>query len=208
MHPSITDLLKIRDAEPVAADVRVHVDSCDHCANQLRELAAVRERLRALPPAPAPDGVWERIEAAAAVPERRAPRRGWLALGTAAAMLLAAGGAWMATIGGVTTVPADRPALTETASTSAPSLAALQRQSSQLEATLDALRGRDAMMSARAAGTIANLEDGVASIDYRLNQAAARGMAPAQARQLWSQRVDLMRSLVTVRYVQALAPSM
>ncbi|HET7370835.1 MAG TPA: hypothetical protein VFK45_08360 [Gammaproteobacteria bacterium] len=207
MHASVSDLLKIRDAEPVAATVRVHVDSCDYCAGHLRELAAVRDGLRALPPAPAPDGVWERIEAVAAAPQKRVSRRrGWLALGTAAALLLAAGGAWHGVTGGVTATPAGKPPITEAANHRGPSLAMLQHQSSQLEATLHALRRRDAMMSARAAGTIANLEDGVAAIDYRLNQAAARGVAPAQARQLWTQRVDLMRSLVTVRYAQAIAP--
>ncbi|HET7569774.1 MAG TPA: hypothetical protein VFK96_04215 [Gammaproteobacteria bacterium] len=209
MHATIAELLSLRDGEPVAVDVRGHVECCEPCLEQLEHLRAVRAGLQALPLVPPASDRWAGIAAAADAvsPNRHKPARWHLwAPGLAAAMAIAVGAAWL-TMSGSQSLPTAQQTQIATAAPSTPpaDIAALRRQSSQLEMTLRALRRRDAMMSVRAANTIANLEDGVAAIDYRLNQGALQGMSPAQAERLWRQRVGLMRSLVTVRYVQASA---
>ncbi|HET8552152.1 MAG TPA: hypothetical protein VFM97_06735 [Gammaproteobacteria bacterium] len=209
MHATIAELLSLRDGEPVAVDVSAHVEGCEGCREQLEHLRVVRTGLQALPPVPPPSDRWAEIAAAAyaASPNRHKPARRHLwAAGLAAAMAIAVGAAWL-TMSGSHSLPVTPEMQVATAAPHTPpaDIVALQRQSSQLEMTLRKLRSRDAILSARAANTIANLEDGVAAIDYRLNQGAIQGMPPAQAERLWRQRVGLMRSLVTVRYVQASA---
>jgi hypothetical protein len=46
------------------------------------------------------------------------------------------------------------------------------------------------------------LEDGVALIDYRLTR-EGRQLDTTQSRELWQRRVDLLNSLVNVRYAEA-----
>ncbi|HET7307323.1 MAG TPA: hypothetical protein VFK24_05875 [Gammaproteobacteria bacterium] len=206
MHATITELLSLRDGEPVAVDVRGHVECCEACREQLEHLRAVRAELQALPPVPPQRDRWAEIAAAAdAAPNPHKPvRRHLWAAGVAAAAAVAVGAAWL-TMSGPQPLPTAQETQIATAAPRTPpaDIVALQRQSSRLEMTLRALRRRDAMMSARAANTIANLEDGVAAIDYRLNQGTIQGMQPAEAKRLWRRRVGLMRSLVTVRYLQA-----
>lgn len=201
MHASLADLLTLRDDEPIAAEVRSHVDGCDACRRRLDDLAATRDALKALPPLPPTDSLWERIERCAQqAPTRQRRRQRWMAVGVAATVLIAAGSAWLIAGGGKT---APTPRRVTIARAETPSVNTLRQRSTQLEAILRRLRTHDAMMSARTANTIANLEDSVAAVDYRLDQGAARGMTADEARRLWSRRVGLMRSLVTVRYVQA-----
>lgn len=208
MHASIADLLKLRDGEPLAAELRVHIDGCADCAARLAELNRARIALRELPLREPPPGLWPRIEAAACeAPETRARRR-WPLAGIAAVLIAGTGAAlWFAISGGAGEIPAPPQQVATTLQAPA-QLAALKQESSQLEAALRALRHRDTVMTARTANTIATLQDGIALIDYRLNQSAAQGVAPMDAQRLWQQRVNLMRSLVAVRYVQASEPSM
>lgn len=212
MHASIADLLKLRDGEPVAAEVRAHVDGCAGCAGRLQWFVDTLEHMRALPPQQPPADVWARIEAEAydgrpaPVDLGRRPRR-WRVAGIAAALLATVGAtAWMTLNGRADRMPVAPPIATAPAAEPV-TLMKLQRESSRLEAALRNLRRHDAMMTARTANTIATLEDGIALIDYRLNQGSAHGLAPREAKRLWRQRVGLMRSLVTVRYVQASTPS-
>lgn len=212
MHASIADLLKLRDGEPVTAEIRAHVDGCAGCTARLEWFMNTLEHLRALPPRQPPADVWARVEAAAyadrpASVERR-PRR-WRLAGIAAALVAGiATTAWLTLNNGrVERTPAAPPVAAAPAAEPV-TLTKLQRESSRLEAVLRNLRRHDAMMTARTANTIATLEDGIALIDYRLNRGSAHGLAPREAQRLWRQRVGLMRSLVTVRYVQASAPAM
>lgn len=208
MHASIADLLKLRDREPVAAELHVHVDGCADCAARLAELDRTRAALRELPLREPPAGLWPRIEAAARELPQRRPRRRWPSAGIAAALIAGTGVAlWYAVSGGAGVSPASPRQVATTAQAPA-QLVALKRESSQLEAALRALRNRDTVMTARTADTIATLQDGIALIDYRLNQSAVQGLAPTDTQRLWQQRVNLMRSLVAVRYVQASEPSM
>ena len=74
-------------------------------------------------------------------------------------------------------------------------------RSARLEAVLHALPRRPRVIRAGTTDLITGLQEGVALIDYQLN--FNTGDQPAQvSRQLWQQRVDLMNSLVNVRYAE------
>jgi hypothetical protein len=79
---------------------------------------------------------------------------------------------------------------------------ALIARSHQLEAALAAVRFDPQVVNAGTAATIETLEDHIAFVDYRLSMEAEDPLPPEQERRLWQQRVDLMDSLVNVRYAQ------
>jgi hypothetical protein len=79
----------------------------------------------------------------------------------------------------------------------------LIQRSMQLEQALRAMPAGPQVVSAGTAGTIAALEDRVALIDYQLSLESEHSLTPEQSRLLWRERVDLMNSLVQVRYAQA-----
>jgi hypothetical protein len=64
MHPSTEDLLRVRDGEPVDAEVRAAIAGDIAQAREVERLRSVRHALRGLPELAPPDGVWERIAAA------------------------------------------------------------------------------------------------------------------------------------------------
>lgn len=82
------------------------------------------------------------------------------------------------------------------------SLNALMVQSQQIERDLRALPGRPSLVRAGTAATIAELEDRIAAIDYRLNHPAIR-LSPVEAEIYWRERVRLMNSLLNLRRAQA-----
>ena len=75
-------------------------------------------------------------------------------------------------------------------------------QSQQIERDLRALPGRPSLVRASTAATIAELEDRIAAIDYRLNHPAIR-FSPVEAEIYWRERVRLMNSLLNLRRAQA-----
>jgi hypothetical protein len=79
---------------------------------------------------------------------------------------------------------------------------ALMARSRLLEAALEHMRYEPQVVNAGTAATIEALEDHIALVDYRMNLDADEPLSPEQARRLWQQRVDLMDSLVNVRYAQ------
>jgi hypothetical protein len=79
---------------------------------------------------------------------------------------------------------------------------ALVARSHQLEAALARMPAGPAVVNAGTAATIATLEDYLALVDYRLSRDVEEPLAPEESRLLWQQRVDLMNSLVNVRYAQ------
>lgn len=83
-----------------------------------------------------------------------------------------------------------------------PNLNALMVQSQAIERDLRALPGQPRMVRASTAAMIAELEDRIAAIDYRLNHPAYR-LAPVEAEIYWRERVRLMNSLLNLRRAQA-----
>jgi hypothetical protein len=205
-HLDIETLLALRDGDAVAADAGAHVEGCAVCRADLARLRAVRDGLRALPPVPPGPELWARVIAAAEPPVTVVARRSRVRLmvaGVAASAAIAAS---------VTVVVLERGrapdalaartvAETPVALASAePSIGDLRVRSQRLEAVLAALESRPRVTSARSAGTIAELEDGIALVDFQIGQVRPGDEDAALHRALWKKRVELMESLVTVRY--------
>jgi hypothetical protein len=80
-------------------------------------------------------------------------------------------------------------------------VAQLQTQSHALEDLLFAFGDAPAVERAGSAVPIDTLEGQVQWIDHQLS--TGDGLAARDAEQLWRERVDLMNSLVQLRYVEA-----
>ena len=78
----------------------------------------------------------------------------------------------------------------------------LQAQSQQIERDLRALPGQPRLVRASTAATIVELEDRIATIDYRLNHPAVR-LSRMETEIYWRERVSLMNSLLKLRRAQA-----
>ena len=157
-------------------------------------------RLAALPDFEPPAGAWRAIQATHLRRGRRAAAR--LPAALAASVLLA-----MVVL--LFRLP-DGPS--EPLSTASPdpdpaSLATdvIQAQNARLESLLAALPERRAMRGSTAF-TLSQLEDRLALVDERLNRIALEPHAPEFSEQLWRERVELMNSLVQVRYADAASP--
>jgi hypothetical protein len=219
MHASIEELLSLRDGEPAAGATAAHVAGCARCRAELDQLRHVRSALGALPlQEPAPSA-WARITQRAARPAYSP--FALLATGFAAAAALGLVGLLVtraqkpesaqAPAVATTTEPAaadSAPATAPPAATAGPAAVAatdteaLIARSRLLEAVLEKVRYEPQVVNAGTAATIATLEDHIALVDYRLNLEVEDPLSPEQSRRLWQQRVDLMDSLVNVRYAQ------
>jgi hypothetical protein len=203
MHAGIDDLLKLRDGEhaPIAL---AHVRACARCGAELARLEALSADLRELPSTTVPPERWSAIQAALGnrsrplVPSRRP---GWLVPVASAALVL------VAVLFTLNTRRADVVPGKETheitATPVADSRRALVAESQRLESLLAALPKQPRLTRAQTALTVADLEDRIQWVDYRLNLASEAGLAGEPAEKLWRERVDLMNSLVAVRYAEA-----
>jgi hypothetical protein len=79
----------------------------------------------------------------------------------------------------------------------------LVAESQRLESLLAALPREPRLTRARTALTVADLEDRIQWVDYRLGLAHEAGLAAEPSERLWRERVDLLNSLVAVRYAEA-----
>ena len=219
MHASIEELLSLRDGEPAPDATTAHVAACARCCAELEQLRHVRTALAALPlqdPAPA---AWAEITQRASRPARSPVA--FVAAGFAAAAALALVGLLVAQMekpastapsvaattepapAGAAPVPSAPPSSTAAPkATNALDTEALMARSRLLEAALEHMRFEPQVVNAGTATTIATLEDRIALVDYRMNLDVEDPLSPEQSRRLWQQRVDLMNSLVNVRYAQ------
>lgn len=198
MHARTDELLSLRDGGPVTAETARHAADCRVCRSKIERLRALRSRLRALPALRPPRSRWDAIAGRAYARPGRHRLPAAIAAGMAAS-LGAVALAWM-----LREAPA--PAGLSAARTEAPAAnAELMRRSMALESALRAIERQYQPRVVRlgTAGTIADIEDRIALVDYQLNYAADGRLSPSQSEQLWQQRVDLMDSLVQVRYAQA-----
>jgi hypothetical protein len=201
MHARLDELLNLRDGAPVDARVRTHVDACDACAAELARAEALQQHLRVLPQAPEPavDG-WQVVQARLAASGATGRRLQRLAPYAAAASVvtLAVFAALRVTEPPTPTASRPEPLIV----LDAESLDDLRARSQQLEALLEALPERPAVARAGTSVPIESLEAQVQWLDYQLSVAGATGQVP-QAQQLWRDRVEVMNSLVQLRYVEA-----
>lgn len=202
MHARIDELLSMRDGDPVAANVAAHMESCPACASQLARLKQVQLRMQSLVSFDPPALAWERIAAGVHLQPEQPRRR--LAIAAAAAVSVLA-----VAIGFATRDEAPRSAdgSVAAASKSAPAVAApldqLVAQSRELDEMLRYLPQRPSVERVAMAGTIDTLEQRIQWLDAQLSYAPDTGLNEAQAYRLWRERVDLMDSLVKVRYAES-----
>jgi hypothetical protein len=162
----------------------------------------LKARLRALPGFEAPAGAWERI-AAASTASAATKKRVRPALALAAAAAVAAVAVGLVLRPGTEHATPSRQQVA-VRPVSADPLSALQAESARLDALLASLPEQRAMRGSTAY-TVATLQDRIAVVDDRLTVAAVEPVAPEHAEQLWRERVELMSSLVNVRYAGAVA---
>jgi hypothetical protein len=205
MHARIEHLLSLRDGEPVAANVSEHVKMCPSCNGELQRLSAVRSEMQALPQFEPPAMAWDRISHT--IPQQRRglrPRKVGLAAAAAAAITLMtialiAGHADRRSVGAA-------PKLVEAESPSdqvIPHLSELVAQSQQLEQLLRKLPDRPRIERVSTAVTIDTIEQRIQWLDFQLSTAPDEYLSEELSRVLWRERVDLMDSLVKVRYAEA-----
>jgi hypothetical protein len=198
MHARLDQLLSLRDAAPVDADARSHVQHCAACLAELARLEGMREQLQALPATDPPHDVWKDIEIRAA----RRPRRR-LGAGIAAAAVLVLALVGLIGFIGVEDGSAERRALAAVEpSSSNDDLAALIERSRELEAVLAYLPARPRVERVSTAATLDSIERRIQWLDWQLAIGPEAGLDPRQAQRLWIERVDLMDSLVKVRYAE------
>ena len=79
----------------------------------------------------------------------------------------------------------------------------LVAQSQQLEQILQTLPQRPRIERVSTAATIDTIEQRIAWLDFQLSSVADEDLSEEQSRRLWRERVELMDSLVKVRYAEA-----
>jgi hypothetical protein len=190
-HCAMAELLAIRDGEGTAW-ARTHVDECHFCQQELDLLYQRVSALRTLPAHRPPRDRWSVIRGQA-MRERRGRilrRVGYGSLAMAAGVALLIG---VKAVG----FPGGAPSPTDAR------LGELMTRSQELEATLRSYGTDGRVLSGRAAGIIADLEDRIALVDAGINQVGAGGGPPDQLIGLWQDRVDLMDALVSAHVTRA-----
>lgn len=204
MHARLHQLLSLRAGDPVAIDTARHVGDCALCASELARLDALRDRLQSLP-AGRPEAVddtalWEQIQSSLAgrALAKRSPNR-YLAM--AAAVVWAVVALVWFVLADLESQPAQmaRHRAVQPAPTA---LDALVVQSQQLERYLHQLP-RPRVEQAATAATVDALEGRIQWLDYALSASSAAEVPVEQSEALWQERIDLLGSLVTLRYAQA-----
>jgi hypothetical protein len=201
MHARLDQLLSLRDCEPVDSRVAAHVVDCVDCAAALAGASTMRERLRALPDAVSDGGGgWAAVQARLAARERGLRRRAAVAsLATAASVATLAVLAAFRFLDSPTQPAAPAPV--------SATVAELRARSQALEAVLAALPVRPAVAREATAVPIDTLESQVQWLDHQLST-AADALPEPQAERLWRDRVEVMNSLVQLRYVEAQRPAL
>ncbi len=162
------------------------------------ELSGTAARLAALADFEPPATGWRAVLAAREAREARLDRRWPLALAAVALVV---------TVGIAARLQSARDALddggVDGAPVAAPVAAGMRAENERLESILAQLPERRAMRGSTAF-TVAELEDRLALLDDRLSRVALEPNAPERAERLWRERVDVMHTLVQVRYADAI----
>ena len=144
-----------------------------------------------------PAAGWKAVIAARDHRDARVSLR-WPSILAAAVLAATAGLGWWLQSAQRALATASVPASTAVA----PIAAGVRAENERLEWLLATLPERRAMRGSTAF-TVAELEDRLAFLDDRLSRVALEPNAPEHAEQLWRERVELMHSLVQVRYADA-----
>lgn len=181
MHATTSQLIALRDGEPVAAEIRAHVTDCPDCRSAMNELEDLAGTLRAMPALAPPADRWQAIEQRL---ERRARRRRFwptaLAAGLAGVLAI---GIWFA----AGPPPADNG--------TAARIASLRTEAAWLEAVNRAYRETGRPMPLASEATLDTLEGQLDSID----RALAEAESPDRQLNLLQRRIALLEASVTLQ---------
>ena len=205
MHASIDHLLSLRDGQPVDAATAAHVEQCQRCAAELRKLREMQLKLQSLPPLDPPASFAE-IQRVMARPVAQ-PRRLVSPRLVAAVAFVALTTIFFVALRDET---APRPmAEHETQPPEQPTdvveharVPELMAQSQHLEDLLQRLPERPRVERVSTAAMIDTIEDRIQWLDFQLSDAPDSGLNEEQTQRLWRERVELMDSLVKVRYAE------
>ena len=190
MQPKLEELLALRDGDGAAATAR-HVEQCENCRAELEELEAPARALKDLPSFEAPDEAWSVIRHR--VGARRRSSLG-IRFGLAAACLLAVAAVTLVARFGLVVDDPIPPAIGETRL----AVEHLSSASRELERVLQDPSLQSRVLSPGRAAMIVELEDRIALVDIALAEHADQE-PDERAVVLWSDRVQLLDALVTVR---------
>jgi hypothetical protein len=218
MHASIEQLLDLRDAQRQDGqagdpELRAHVDNCGACKEELSRLKNLRETMRSLPEIEPPDGSWQTIvqTPAKSGPSWRQPL-GWAIAASLLVMVWLAGnlsgrdaiesrvvdsGEVASSVSEVTSQT-----LASSDTSGQADVDALKDRSLRLGVLLRSLPGRPDVVRAGTDNTIASLENSLAMVNYTLTQPDT-ALTSGESKELWQHKVNLMDSLVKVRYTEA-----
>ena len=205
MHADFQELLNLRDGGPLAADAAQHIARCPRCSLELGRLQRLARQLQELPQFEPPSLAWSAIaQQLDQLPTKPAHRAGWkLASAAAVATVLIAIALLRSALVERGTAPAPGPLQGSTPIADTESIGALVTRSQQLEAVLHRLPQRPSVERAATSETIDELQGRIAVLDLQLSNLWRVDMDRAQTQRLWSQRVQLLNSLVYVRYAEA-----
>jgi anti-sigma factor RsiW len=207
MHASIDHLLSLRDGQPVDAATAAHVEQCQRCAAELNKLRETRARLQSLPQLDAPSSFQE-IQRAMTWPVT-APRRIVSARLVAGLAFLTLTTIFFVALRDETTPPLAERRTAPAEDQAQPQdpvenarVPELVAQSQHLEGLLQRLPERPRIERVSTAAMIDTIEDRIQWLDFQLSDASDSGLNEEQTRRLWRERVELMDSLVKVRYAE------
>lgn len=209
MHAHIHQLLSIRDGEPVDVEVVRHVEQCSTCASDAARLQLTQRKLRSLPMIDAPPVAWSGIQGRLQERPANARMRWSLIAGLMAAAVLVV----VVSVGVIDShqqletaaavVPAPPVPAAVVPLAPVPTVDQLVAQSRQLDGLLQDLPQRPSVERIATAATLDSIEERIQWLDVQLSFASTADLNETQAQRLWSERVDLMDSLVKVRYAEA-----
>jgi hypothetical protein len=206
MHADFQELLSLREGEPVAAEVAQHVSKCPRCALELGRLQQLAQDLKQLPQYEPPPRSWLQIQQRLVAQAARPRRLGWIPLSAAAAALIAivSGLLW------TTRIDRDHAAQpvagmatgSAAARDDGESIAQLVLHSQELEALLRRMPRRPTVERAETSATIDEIQSSIQMLDMQLANVTKNDTDHDEAQRLWSTRVQLLDSLVYVRYAE------
>jgi len=195
MHPTLEQLLAFRDGEEPEG-VRDHLSGCAECAAELERLHGLVEKMRALSAEPPPKDLWPALRGQ--VQSERI--KSWVAIGALAASVLVAASVmaavWLWHVRGSGPNP-DSGAQQQAAQPS--DIQPLISESQKLEGAIRHASAGTPVLSGKTAGAIANIEDSIAILDFKISLLKDSSEQHDQLKKLWQQRVRLLQALVQVR---------